>query len=123
MWQDLTARTLHLSTLHMHNSSIRKVERCDYFFRYCPSCECVRILMTCVICHTVFSGNTKRGIHILQNALKVGAKPKELLEAALKSMHAGKTLFCPEDKENVPCEYSHIGCPSFFFNIHAETQI
>ncbi|KAM4581591.1 dual specificity protein kinase Ttk [Odontesthes bonariensis] len=57
------------------------------------------------IAHAQFEhsqGNAKRGIHILQNALEVGAKPKELLEAALKSMHAGKTLFCPEDKENTP---------------------
>ncbi|XP_076593747.1 dual specificity protein kinase Ttk [Chaetodon auriga] len=48
-------------------------------------------------------GNTKRGIYILQNAIELGAKPKELLEAALQSIQTGKTqLFCSEDKENVP---------------------
>nr|XP_020452873.1 dual specificity protein kinase TTK isoform X2 [Monopterus albus] len=48
-------------------------------------------------------GNTKRAIGILQNAIELGAKPKELLEAALQSMQAGNTqLFCSEDKENVP---------------------
>ncbi|XP_037641843.1 dual specificity protein kinase Ttk [Sebastes umbrosus] len=47
--------------------------------------------------------NTKRGIYILQNAIELGAKPKELLEAALQRMQTGKTqLFCSEDKENVP---------------------
>ncbi|XP_034553981.1 dual specificity protein kinase Ttk isoform X2 [Notolabrus celidotus] len=49
-------------------------------------------------------GNTKRGISILRNAIEQGAKPKELLEAALQSMQAGKTqLFCSEDKENISC--------------------
>nr|XP_046256416.1 dual specificity protein kinase Ttk isoform X2 [Scatophagus argus] len=48
-------------------------------------------------------GNTKRGIYILQNAIELGAKPRELLEAALQSMQTGKTqLICSEDKENVP---------------------
>lgn len=42
----------------------------------------------------------------MQNAIELGAKPKELLEAALQSMQAGKTLlFCSVDKENVPREY------------------
>jgi len=42
----------------------------------------------------------------LQNAIELGAKPKELLEAALQSLQPGKTrLFCLEDKENVPREY------------------
>lgn len=42
----------------------------------------------------------------MQDAIELGAKPKELLEAALQSMQAGKTtLFGSEDKENVPCEY------------------
>ncbi|XP_078109803.1 dual specificity protein kinase Ttk [Sander vitreus] len=58
------------------------------------------------IAHAQFEhsqGNTKRGIYILQNAVELGAKPKELLEAALQSMQAGKTqLFCSYDKENVP---------------------
>uniref|UniRef100_A0A8D0AGF3 Ttk protein kinase n=1 Tax=Sander lucioperca TaxID=283035 RepID=A0A8D0AGF3_SANLU len=60
------------------------------------------------IAHAQFEhsqGNTKRGIYILQNAVELGAKPKELLEAALQSMQAGKTpLFCSYDKENVPCK-------------------
>ncbi|KAM7382495.1 hypothetical protein PAMP_002222 [Pampus punctatissimus] len=58
------------------------------------------------IAHAQFEhsqGNTKRAIHILHNAIELGAKPKELLEAALQSMHTGKTqLFCSEDKENAP---------------------
>ncbi|XP_008275827.1 dual specificity protein kinase Ttk [Stegastes partitus] len=48
-------------------------------------------------------GNTKRSAYILQNAIEVGAKPKELLEAALQSMQTGKTQpLCSEDKENLP---------------------
>ncbi|XP_045901054.1 dual specificity protein kinase Ttk [Micropterus dolomieu] len=48
-------------------------------------------------------GNTKKSLNILQNAFELGAKPKELLEAALQSMQIGKTLhICPEDKENLP---------------------
>ncbi|XP_040899330.1 dual specificity protein kinase Ttk isoform X1 [Toxotes jaculatrix] len=58
------------------------------------------------IAHAKFEhsqGNTKRAIYILQNAIELGAKPKEGLEAALQSMQTGKTqLFCSEDKENVP---------------------
>ncbi|XP_034384681.1 dual specificity protein kinase Ttk isoform X2 [Cyclopterus lumpus] len=58
------------------------------------------------IAHAQFEqsqGNTKRGLYILQNAIELGAKPKELLEAALESIQAGKTrIFCSEDKENVP---------------------
>ncbi|XP_058502962.1 dual specificity protein kinase Ttk isoform X2 [Solea solea] len=46
-------------------------------------------------------GNTKRGIYILQSATELGAKPKELLEAALQSMQSEKTFFCSEDKENL----------------------
>lgn len=58
------------------------------------------------ICQFILPGNTKRGIAILQNAFEVGAKPKELLEAALQSIQAGKTQFSlSEDKENVPREY------------------
>lgn len=66
--------------------------------------------MTCYlwyfsVCYIISLGNTKRGIYILQNAVELGAKPKELLEAALQSMQAGKTpLFCSYDKENVPCK-------------------
>lgn len=42
----------------------------------------------------------------MQNAIDLGAKPKDLLEAALQNMQTVKThLFCFEDKENVPCEY------------------
>uniref|UniRef100_A0AAQ4R6R0 Dual specificity protein kinase TTK n=1 Tax=Gasterosteus aculeatus aculeatus TaxID=481459 RepID=A0AAQ4R6R0_GASAC len=57
------------------------------------------------IAHAQFEhsqGNTKRGIHIVQNAIELGAKPKELLEAALQSMQSGKAhFFFSEDKENV----------------------
>ncbi|XP_068616410.1 dual specificity protein kinase Ttk [Brachionichthys hirsutus] len=50
-----------------------------------------------------YQGNTKRGIYILQDAIEVGAKPKELLEAALQNMQAWKTpVFSSEDKENIP---------------------
>lgn len=57
------------------------------------------------VCNIILTGNTKRAIYILQNAFELGAKPKELLEAALQSMQTGKTqLFCSEDKENVPRE-------------------
>ncbi|XP_030012957.1 dual specificity protein kinase Ttk [Sphaeramia orbicularis] len=58
------------------------------------------------IAHAEFErsqGNTKRAVSILQNALELGAKPKEMLEAALQTMQPVNTqLFCPEDKENVP---------------------
>ncbi|XP_035478848.1 dual specificity protein kinase Ttk isoform X2 [Scophthalmus maximus] len=57
------------------------------------------------IAHAKFEhsqGNTKRGIYILQNAIELGAKPRELLEAALQSMQTGKTVLCSDDKENVP---------------------
>uniref|UniRef100_A0A3Q3EBX2 Ttk protein kinase n=1 Tax=Labrus bergylta TaxID=56723 RepID=A0A3Q3EBX2_9LABR len=61
------------------------------------------------IAHAQFEhsqGNTKRGIYILQNAIEVGARPKELLEAALQSMQTGKTqLVCLEDKENISREF------------------
>uniref|UniRef100_A0A671WI01 Dual specificity protein kinase TTK n=1 Tax=Sparus aurata TaxID=8175 RepID=A0A671WI01_SPAAU len=61
------------------------------------------------IAHAQFEhsqGNTKRAIYILQNAIELGAKPRELLETTLRSMQAGKTQqSCAEDKENVPCEY------------------
>ncbi|KAM8869888.1 dual specificity protein kinase Ttk isoform 2-T4 [Spinachia spinachia] len=56
------------------------------------------------IAHAQFEhsrGNTKRGIHIVQNAIELDAKPKELLEAALQSMQSGKAhFFLSEDKEN-----------------------
>ncbi|KAJ4920546.1 hypothetical protein JOQ06_023077 [Pogonophryne albipinna] len=59
--------------------------------------------------------NTKRGIYILQNALQLAAKPKELLEAALKSMQSGKTqLYCSEYKENLPLSSSS--------NVHSAVQ-
>ncbi|XP_022609169.1 dual specificity protein kinase TTK isoform X1 [Seriola dumerili] len=58
------------------------------------------------IAHAKFErsqGNTKRAVYILQNAIELGAKPKELLEATLQSMLTGQTqLPCSEDKENVP---------------------
>uniref|UniRef100_A0A672ZM08 Dual specificity protein kinase TTK n=1 Tax=Sphaeramia orbicularis TaxID=375764 RepID=A0A672ZM08_9TELE len=57
------------------------------------------------IAHAEFErsqGNTKRAVSILQNALELGAKPKEMLEAALQTMQPVNTqLFCPEDKENL----------------------
>lgn len=43
---------------------------------------------------------------MLQDAIKMGAKPKELLETALHDMQPGKTLSPLEDKENLPCENS-----------------
>ncbi|XP_029308452.1 dual specificity protein kinase Ttk [Cottoperca gobio] len=67
---------------------------------HCPNFAFVHIA------HAQFEhsqGNTKRGIYILQNAIQLSAKPKELLEAALQNMQIGKTqLFCSEDKENLP---------------------
>ncbi|KAI4811144.1 hypothetical protein KUCAC02_014062 [Chaenocephalus aceratus] len=70
------------------------------------------------IAHAQFEhsqGNTKRGIYILQNALQLAAKPKELLEAALKSMQSGKTqLYCSEYKENLPLSSSS--------NVHSAVQ-
>lgn len=69
-------------------------------------------------CHYLFSGNTKRAVYILQNAFEVGAKPKELLEAAFQSMQAGKIhLSCSEDKENLPGEFSFI-----FFLLKSKTS-
>lgn len=57
------------------------------------------------VCYVILPGNTKRGIYILQNAIELGARPKEQLEAALQRMQVGKTrLSCSEDKENVPRE-------------------
>ncbi|TNN02960.1 hypothetical protein fugu_010447 [Takifugu bimaculatus] len=56
------------------------------------------------IAHAQFEhsqGNTKRAIYILQNALELGAKPKEILETALQSMQGGKSHICSEDKENI----------------------
>lgn len=105
LWRDLTARSLHLFTLHMHSLNILKVEK----RAFCWSLS--GILMICYlvylsVCSVVSPGNTKRAIYILQNAIELGAKPRELLEATLRSMQAGKTqLFCAGDKENVPCEY------------------
>ncbi len=106
-WQDLTARTLHLFTLHTHSLNMLKVERCAF----CCSCTHKHSLMTCYlgyfsVCCIILPGNTKRSISILQNAIELGAQPRELLEAALQSMQTGKTqLLCPEDKENAPREY------------------
>uniref|UniRef100_A0A667XUF3 Dual specificity protein kinase TTK n=1 Tax=Myripristis murdjan TaxID=586833 RepID=A0A667XUF3_9TELE len=58
------------------------------------------------IAHSQFEhsqGNTKRAIYILQRAIELDAKPKELLEAALQSLYSGKAqLVCAEDKENAP---------------------
>ncbi|KAM9851684.1 dual specificity protein kinase Ttk [Aulostomus maculatus] len=47
-------------------------------------------------------GNTKKAIHILHKAIELGAEPKELLEAALQKMQAGKRYVSAEDKENAP---------------------
>lgn len=58
-------------------------------------------------------GNTKKAIYILQEAVELGAKPKELLEAALQSMQAGKmNLSCLENKENVPLSSNNNACES-----------
>ncbi|XP_039868574.1 dual specificity protein kinase Ttk isoform X4 [Simochromis diagramma] len=58
------------------------------------------------IAHAQFEisqGNAKRGIYILQNAVQVGAQPKEQLEAALRRIQNGKAqLWSSEDKENLP---------------------
>uniref|UniRef100_A0A669DWC9 Ttk protein kinase n=1 Tax=Oreochromis niloticus TaxID=8128 RepID=A0A669DWC9_ORENI len=66
------------------------------------------------IAHAQFEmsqGNTKRGIYILQNAVQVGAQPKEQLEAALRSIQNGKALLrSSEDKENLPGEHSCLSC-------------
>lgn len=57
-------------------------------------------------CWCFFAGNTKKAIYVLQNAIELGAKPKEMLEASLQSMQAGRVnLSGLEDKENVPCEF------------------
>lgn len=54
----------------------------------------------------VLLGNTKRAVYILQDAIELGAKPKEQLEAVLRSIQTGKTQFSySEDKENVPREF------------------
>lgn len=73
------------------------------------------LLIFFVCCYVMCPGNTKRGIYILQNALELGAKPKEILEKALQNMHGGKTnLFCSEDKENIQCKYSLSICITIF---------
>ncbi|RVE62164.1 hypothetical protein OJAV_G00154430 [Oryzias javanicus] len=57
------------------------------------------------IAHAQFEhsqGNTLRAIHMLQDAIKMGVKPKELLETALHDMQPGKPLSPFEDKENLP---------------------
>lgn len=52
-----------------------------------------------VHCH----GNTKRAIYILQKAIELGAKPRELLEAELQNIQTGKSQESSlEDKENLP---------------------
>uniref|UniRef100_A0A3Q4GNH4 Dual specificity protein kinase TTK n=1 Tax=Neolamprologus brichardi TaxID=32507 RepID=A0A3Q4GNH4_NEOBR len=66
------------------------------------------------IAHAQFEisqGNAKRGIYILQNAVQVGAQPKEQLEAALRSIQNGKAqLWSSKDKENLPGEHSCLSC-------------
>ncbi|KAM4632837.1 dual specificity protein kinase Ttk [Polymixia lowei] len=57
------------------------------------------------IAHAQFEhsqGNTKKGMYILQRAIEVDAKPKDLLEAALQNLQSGKPQLCAEDKENMP---------------------
>lgn len=62
-----------------------------------------------VCCYILWPGNTKRAIYILQNALELGAKPKEILETALQSMQGGKShIICSEDKESIQSECSFI---------------
>uniref|UniRef100_A0A8C4E0R1 Dual specificity protein kinase TTK n=1 Tax=Dicentrarchus labrax TaxID=13489 RepID=A0A8C4E0R1_DICLA len=79
------------------------------------------------IAHAQFEhsqGNTKRGIYILQNAIELGAKPKELLEAALQGMQTGKTqLIFSEDKENVPSTRLEICISTQESSWHSETYI
>lgn len=66
-------------------------------------------------CCCFFPGNTKKAIYILQKAFELGAEPKEMLEATLQSLQAGKMNHsCLEDKENVPCEFVYIYCLSCF---------
>lgn len=70
--------------------------------------------MLCRIFHLISNtlpGNAKRGIYILQNAVQVGAQPKEQLEAALRRIQNGKAqLWSSEDKENLPGEHSCLSC-------------
>ncbi|XP_015249048.1 PREDICTED: dual specificity protein kinase TTK [Cyprinodon variegatus] len=57
------------------------------------------------IAHAQFEqsqGNIKKAVQILQNAVEVDAKPKELLVAALQRMQTEKSEICLEDKENLP---------------------
>nr|XP_057909973.1 dual specificity protein kinase Ttk isoform X2 [Doryrhamphus excisus] len=58
------------------------------------------------IAHAEFAhsqGKTKRCMYILHNAIELGAKPKELLEAALQRLQVEKMQGVPsEDKENDP---------------------
>uniref|UniRef100_A0A3B4A8D9 Protein kinase domain-containing protein n=1 Tax=Periophthalmus magnuspinnatus TaxID=409849 RepID=A0A3B4A8D9_9GOBI len=51
------------------------------------------------------SQNTKRAVYILQSAIEVGAKPKELLEDELQKIQCGKLQQSDlEDKENLPID-------------------
>ncbi|XP_077431857.1 dual specificity protein kinase Ttk isoform X2 [Vanacampus margaritifer] len=58
------------------------------------------------IAHAEFAhsqGSNKRCVYILQNAIELGAEPKELLEAALQRLQGEKNqIFSPDDKENDP---------------------
>ncbi|XP_061574200.1 dual specificity protein kinase Ttk [Cololabis saira] len=83
--------------------AIQDVNEAEYNFNLARSCS--QNFAFVHIAHAQFEhsrGNTKRGIHILQNAIDVGAKPKDQLESALQSMQMGKPRSCAEDKENVP---------------------
>nr|XP_061800768.1 dual specificity protein kinase Ttk-like [Nerophis lumbriciformis] len=50
-------------------------------------------------------GKTKKGLHILQNAIELGAQPKELLEAALQRLQV-QQIVPSEDKGNDPLFYN-----------------
>uniref|UniRef100_A0A8C6KHL2 Dual specificity protein kinase TTK n=1 Tax=Nothobranchius furzeri TaxID=105023 RepID=A0A8C6KHL2_NOTFU len=77
------------------------------------------------IAHAQFEhsqGNTKRAIHILQNAGELDAKPKEQLEAALQSLQRGRAQMGSEDKENLPSGYSFIFYSKFLLYGHTYLQ-
>ncbi|XP_054638825.1 dual specificity protein kinase Ttk [Dunckerocampus dactyliophorus] len=62
------------------------------------------------IAHAEFAhsqGKTKRCVYILHNAIELGAKPKEMLEAALQRLQVEKMQRVPsEDKENDPLSFN-----------------
>lgn len=92
---------VHIAHAQFEHS--RGTEMCCSPYSCCSSLSLLKFSL--FLWYFILLGNTKRGIHILQNAIDVGAKPKDQLEAALQSIQTGKPLFFSEDKENVPCEY------------------